>query len=224
MSNPPTPSEKAWMLATLKELAEIGMGFARDLQAGTAEPGGPAAADLALKFSRIARAVRQTVSLYGLVLEDGLVEKARVASGVAFKPPTREACEAGAGARNTGKLYADRFLKHLAPPEAIDAFKDEIAEWRADRRFDHLYAGRFDETTAEILLMLGLAVPPGLANYDTQQAYIADHAMGREQPWREAWLFLQGRPRPHLALCEGFEPPPPYRSVDKSNLALAEGP
>ena len=47
----------------LQELTEIGMELARDVQRQSREQGGEGAADLGLMFSRIARAVRQTVAL-----------------------------------------------------------------------------------------------------------------------------------------------------------------
>ena len=75
MSSTPSTPEKDWMLATLKALADAGMMLVNELTAEAANPDAPSPPDAALKFSRLARAVRQSVALYGLVLEDGLAEK-----------------------------------------------------------------------------------------------------------------------------------------------------
>jgi hypothetical protein len=65
-------------LRMLAELAEIGMNLAREVsrQALDQSQDAPPAADLALTFSRIARAVRQTVAL-----------EAKLAEGPAQRPP-----------------------------------------------------------------------------------------------------------------------------------------
>jgi hypothetical protein len=58
-------------LALLAELADIGMDLAREVrrQALDASEDAPSAADLALTFSRVARAVRQTVALEARLAE-----------------------------------------------------------------------------------------------------------------------------------------------------------
>ena len=59
-------------LRLLQELAEIGMDLAREVGRRALDQAteGPSAADLALTFSRIARAVRQTVALEARLAED----------------------------------------------------------------------------------------------------------------------------------------------------------
>jgi hypothetical protein len=61
-------------LTTLQELAEIGMDLARDVRAKALDtapaPAEPARADYGLMFSRIARAVRQTLALEAKLAED----------------------------------------------------------------------------------------------------------------------------------------------------------
>jgi hypothetical protein len=85
LSAPCTP-EKDWMLATLKALADAGMVMVRELTEEVVQAEAPNG-DAALKFSRLARAVRQSVSLYGLVLEDGLVAKAKPLSPLSPPQP-----------------------------------------------------------------------------------------------------------------------------------------
>ncbi len=62
-------------LAMLRELAQIGMGLARDV-ARRAQAPGAAAGDLGLAYGRIARAVRQTLALETR-LEDGIEVRRR---------------------------------------------------------------------------------------------------------------------------------------------------
>jgi len=209
MSTAPDSPEKLWMLATLKELAEIGMEQARQLAAEERPAGEAAAGQAALRYSRISRAVRQTVGLYGLVLEDKLGEAAgRSRAGAGGpKPPSQKDIDEGARVRTSAVFNAKGLIERLAPLEAIDVFEAEMDEWREDARFNHLYADADRmEATAEIFMMLGLTLPPGWI-YDEEFQKLADeHAAGKHQPWREAWEFLAGRERPHLALCEDWKP------------------
>ncbi len=62
----------------LQELTEIGMELARDVQRQSREQGGEGAADLGLMFSRIARAVRQTVALEAKLDQDRQTRRDKV--------------------------------------------------------------------------------------------------------------------------------------------------
>jgi hypothetical protein len=227
------PTEKDWMLATLRELTEIGMELARDLQAQVRQAGGQASADAALRFSRYARVVRQGVALYGLVLQDGLVAARPAGPAQTARPPTEKDIAKGHEVRRMGQVFGKAYLTNLAPPEAIEVFDEEIAEWMALPNVDHLYVDRAKLVVAEVILMLGLPLPKGWRYHDDQQAMIVGHAAGEAQPWRATWAFLRDRVRPHLAACRGYTAPtragvvgkpyhPPPMSAD--DLILAEGP
>jgi hypothetical protein len=210
MSSAPTTAEgKAWMLATLRELAEASMELVRDLQTEVRAAGGKVSADVAMQFSRAARAVRQSVALYGLVLEDALAQRAGTLRGgqARGEGAWSEAFESGALVREEAADEAKDFLPHLAPAEALDAFEREIDDWAGEHRYDALYATRsLRDATAEIFLMLGLTIPESFRHHDNLDRLAGEHALGEAQPWREAWQFLRERPRPHLALMQGFDP------------------
>ena len=72
MSDLPASARTERHLRMLQELAEIGMDLAREVSRQALDPSGdaPSAADLALTFSRIARAVRQTVALEARLAAD----------------------------------------------------------------------------------------------------------------------------------------------------------
>jgi len=77
----PCEDRAARRLRVLQELAEIGMDLARALRQRAAEQAAPeAGGDVALAFSRIARAVRQTVALEARLDEDRQARDERIAA------------------------------------------------------------------------------------------------------------------------------------------------
>jgi hypothetical protein len=118
MSPTPSTPEKAWMLATLKALADAGMVMVRELTEEVVQAEAPSG-DAALKFSRLARAVRQSVSLYGLVLEDALVEKAKPLGPLS--PPQPQAIYAPW--KKTGQSEAEWTREQRAGSRACTAYE-----------------------------------------------------------------------------------------------------
>jgi hypothetical protein len=78
MSDPEAPEDRAERhLAVLRELAGIGMDLARKVQR-QADQSDTVPAELVLTFSRIARAVRQTVALEARLADDRLTRRRKV--------------------------------------------------------------------------------------------------------------------------------------------------
>ncbi len=141
----------AWRLAMLRELAELGMEMARAVRdeavarsepAEEGEPRPPArfpAGDLGLVYSRIARAVRQTLALHERIAEDGRkagVERAR--SRVAairaaaedrqneIRDYVAEAIEAEAAERHSSRPEVERLLDDLDERIEAGAYDDGL--------------------------------------------------------------------------------------------------
>ncbi|MDB5496265.1 MAG: hypothetical protein JWP28_296 [Phenylobacterium sp.] len=97
-------------LTTLQELAEIGMDLARDVRAKALDPAPaePACADFGLMFSRIARAVRQTLALEARLAEDRDARDRRTQAeharrrGLQRKAVVRQVVEQAIGAEADG--------------------------------------------------------------------------------------------------------------------------
>jgi hypothetical protein len=165
----PTPGHTAQddraeqRLAMLRELAEIGMALARDVgQQAAADPQGP---DLGLVFSRIARAVRQTLALEARLEQDrrnqdrdAQSERARAVRlrGAARKTQVRRAVEraidAEASDHEAENLFAD----------LVDRLDDQEEAWFADRPVADLVAA--------ICRDLGVTHDPALWTDDIDQA------------------------------------------------------
>jgi hypothetical protein len=147
-------------LAMLAELGEIGMDLAREVRRQALDQTGeaPSAADLALTFSRIARAVRQTVAL-----EAKLAEERQKADADHLR---RLAQEASARGRRRKKLIEDaveRAIEAEAHGETAEALLDDLYERLQDPRDDADYADRpIGELIARICKALGVTPDPSV--------------------------------------------------------------
>ena len=154
MSSAPTPCEASdpaaarteRHLALLAELAEIGMDLAREVrrQALDASDDAPPAADLALTFSRIARAVRQTVALEARLAEPRQPRHAERALSVSDRwRSARRKLQVGEivgeiiESEAAGEFDADDLLTNLQ--ERLEDANDEEADF-ADRPIGELVA------------------------------------------------------------------------------------
>ena len=109
-------------LRTLQELAEIGMGLAREVarQASDQTAETPSAPDFALAFSRIARAVRQTVAL-----------EARLAEG-------RQTGETGRAALAVSDRWRSARRRRQVKELVGEIIEAEATEFDAERLYDDL--------------------------------------------------------------------------------------
>ena len=93
---PPDDTRTAERVAMLRELAQIGMRLAHTIERLAEDPETPDRAGLALAFSRVARAVRQTLALEGRLQEELRTGRAQAARAQAARRKTvvRHAVEA----------------------------------------------------------------------------------------------------------------------------------
>lgn len=155
-------------LRALQELAEIGMDLARLLrreavaraeacpETWDSASGEPAGLDLGLKFSRIARAVRQTLALEARLAEYGLERTRRLES-------ERRAERSRLGAAR--KAAVRRVVEHTIDADAnhndVEGLLDELDERLDDGRDDADYADRpVGELVACICRDLGVTPEP----------------------------------------------------------------
>ncbi len=142
-------------LRVLQELAELGMTLARAVAARAAET---ADADLGLAFTRIARAVRQTVALEAKLADD----RETVRAGHA----RRLAQETAARGRRRKKLVKDaveRAIEAEWQGETVEALLGDLYERLVDPRDDAGFADRpIGELVAGICKALGVTPDPSL--------------------------------------------------------------
>jgi hypothetical protein len=131
-------------LRTLQELAEIGMDLAREVRVQALAPAlaEPASADFGLMFSRIARAVRQTLALEAKLAEDRTkarteaaqrrLAQARAHGGrrkLRIEHIVERAIEAESDGRAREDLLGDLYERLLDHEEVADFAERPIAEW-----------------------------------------------------------------------------------------------
>lgn len=137
-------------LAMLERLAELGMVMAERL-AATTEPTG----DEALKFLRVAKAVRQTLALHAQMEAEFQAEAIRIVE--------REARARNAEvARRKGRIITavERLIEAetSGDDDRCDALTETFDEWRVDREDEDFGLDKtFGEAVAAICKMLGLA-------------------------------------------------------------------
>jgi len=137
------PDRAAERFAMLRERADFGMEMARALQgevraraeaAEDADPSEPprSVAELGLAFSRVSRAVRQTLALEARLEDDRLArERAAEAAEEAQSQSTSEISEAAARVRaRIARIFADADAREAA--EAGDADRDDLREDLSD--------------------------------------------------------------------------------------------
>jgi hypothetical protein len=138
-------------LRNLEELAEIGMDLARTVQRQAHEQAATdaGAADLGLTFSRIARAVRQTVALEARLAED---HRAQVAARRAKDTHTRAARR-----RREVKAIVGQAIEADADDSDVENLLLDLEERLADRDEDADFADRpIGELVARICRDLGV--------------------------------------------------------------------
>jgi len=142
-------------LRTLQELAELGMTLARAVATRAAETGDP---NVALAFTRIARAVRQTLALEARLADDRETVRAGHAQ--------RLAQETAARGRRRKKLVegaVERAIDAECHGETAEDLKDELSERLEDRYDDTDFADRpVSELIARICKDLGVTPDPTL--------------------------------------------------------------
>jgi hypothetical protein len=142
-------------LRMLEELAEIGMTLARAVQQqvldqAAAEPAEaaeqPGAGNLALVFSRISRAVRQTIALEAKLAEEGRTRDEQTAAEQA-----RRAVVDGRERKQRRRAQAKRFIEQAVDIEAADHDAAEELLWELDERLDDVEADFADRPIGEIV-------------------------------------------------------------------------
>jgi len=190
---------QARQLAVLQELAEIGMQMARALRdealarAEAEAPAEPAprsrfgAADPALQFSRIAKAVRQTLAL-----------ETRVAEGIATARQAHEQRTVGAARlalddrQDDIRGFVVQAIESEAdrrelPEKEVERLTDELDERLEDGGYDEALAdGPIAELVARICFDLGLTPDWRIWDEDWAVQYIKDHTP--DDIGAERWL------------------------------------
>lgn len=186
----PTDPRAERLLAALAELTEIGLDLARDLRAevqaaAEASPPAPAASqDAALRFSRIARAVRQSVALEARLAAE--LAEARPATPTQAELKRQAEADratrrkAGFERKATAAYLVCRTLESLqkakrprwtrgserAPDDSdadYDRMEEGVAEWLYDAFDDSAYADRpMGEIILDICRAVGVAPDPDL--------------------------------------------------------------
>jgi hypothetical protein len=186
-------------LALLAELADIGMDLAREVRRQALDPSedAPSASDLALTFSRVARAVRQTVALEARLAE---VQPAR---------PTRTISDRWRGVRR--KRQVEEIVSVIIESEPEHEFDGEqllvdLQERLADGDEEADFADRpLGEMVARICCDLGVAV-------DWSRFKDEDWAIPADLP-SPAEREGEGRERAASASSEA-SPDPPWPAHD----------
>ncbi|MDR3510697.1 MAG: hypothetical protein P4L73_03630, partial [Caulobacteraceae bacterium] len=141
-------------LAMVERLAEIGMALAEALLRQVSEPGEApvAAADAALAYSRIARAVRLTAAL-GERIERALASGA-AASGAASPDGSAQALDAGRAAEVTARVKARLRLqlrkeevRHVAGCAIAAQAREGVTEGVGEAEVERLMAGLDERMT-----------------------------------------------------------------------------
>jgi hypothetical protein len=147
-------------LRILQELAEIGMELARAVQAKALAPGVEAAVslDLVLSFTRIARAVRQTIALEARLERDG---RTAVSEGAQCR--AREDRERRHDHKTKVGRLVERAIDADASGEEADNLYADLHERLEDADDLAGFADRpVSEIVAHICRELGVAPPPAL--------------------------------------------------------------
>ena len=158
-----SPTRHERHMATLAELTEIGMDLARELRREVMEAGAEPPADVALRFARIAKAVRQCVALEARLAADADLSTRRAVIDEARLKAERKK----AGFEKKAKVAY--MFDHMAS-EAAEEFGDEadiedldhdLAEWLFDDRDDEAFANKsVGEIMLDICRTLGLEPDP----------------------------------------------------------------
>lgn len=193
-----TPPLAERLLEALGELVDIGLKIARAIgrQVDDAAPGSAPIADLdvaALAYSRVARAVRQTI-----LLQSKLTERLQIERKTA-------AAKAGVRARVAGVIRQAIEAEH-DDEEAVERIAAEAAERLELEDFDEVLALPLREIIAAICKDLGLSPDwQGLEEGISSAEDFARRALGRGEagdppepdgPLEVWWLDAEGRPVP----------------------------
>jgi signal recognition particle GTPase len=149
-------------IRVLEELAEIGMQLARAVRDEALEAPPERAAELALTFSRVARAVRQTVALEARLARDAETQ----AQDAADRRERRAAGERVDLIRRRKAQVRDA-VERAIETDAADSDREHLLDDLYERLEDDLYDADFaeqplGEMIARICRDLGVAVDPGL--------------------------------------------------------------
>ena len=146
-------------LQMLRELGELGMGLARSLAARAEEPGiaDQTAIDLRLAFSRVARAVRQTMVLEARLAQDGVKARAeRDARRVA------EARERGVRRKRRVELTIERAIEAEAGGETAENLLGDLYERLEDYDLAEFATRPVGELIVRICKQIGVTPDPSL--------------------------------------------------------------
>ena len=172
-------------MRVLEELAEIGMQLARAVRDEALEAPTERAAELALTFSRVARAVRQTVALEARLARDAETQ----AQDAADRRERRAAGERFDLIRRRKAQVRD-VVERAIETDPADNDRERLLDDLYERLEDDLYDADFaeqpvGELIARICKDLGVAVDPGLW---------ADEAWGLPPPRPSAHPRKSGDP------------------------------
>jgi CRISPR/Cas system CSM-associated protein Csm2 small subunit len=171
----------------LGELTQIGMGLARDVGRQAAEPADPDAppVDLGLQFSRIARAVRQTVALEAKFDSEREARQAKAEADRAAETRLR-------GIRRKTRVgdIVERIIDEESDSERLIETLSERLEDADDTDFADRPLG---EIVAAICRDLGVTV---------------DWTLWEEQPWAAEALGAEGTDAPPPDLPAAANAPP----------------
>ena len=192
-------------MRVLEELAEIGMQLARAVRDEALEAPTERAAELALTFSRVARAVRQTVALEARLARDAETQ----AQDAADRRERRAAGERFDLVRRRKAQVRD-VVERAIESDAADSDREHLLDDLYERLEDDLYDADFaeqpvGELIARICKDLGVAVDPGL--------------------WAdEAWGLPPPRPSAHPAKAgtQAFFLRPAFGGLPARNAPQAE--
>jgi hypothetical protein len=141
-------------LAMLHELAQIGMRLARGVER-EAEAPEAAAGDLALKFARIARAVRQTLALEARI-EGELAARAREDAAQRAARLERETRARLAGRKTAIRCAVEQAIEAEADDHEFEALFDHLEERLQDREDTDFLDRPVGELVARICRDLGV--------------------------------------------------------------------
>ncbi len=211
-------------LAVLRDLTEAGMEIVATLRVeaqvqaqaqtqalsrGEAEPGGRACGDLALTFSRVARAVRQTLALEARLVRDHQDDARAAPRPAEARPP----------ARSSAVLQPERLGRHYEISRVIDhTIESGIADVGESERLFDAMTERLED----------LADRPDFMDRPVG-AVIAEicHALGLKPDWSlwadEAWAQEEAQTKPPGSPY-ATRPPPPTAVVAASAAAVDQDP
>jgi hypothetical protein len=207
------PTRIARQLARLEELAEIGMDLARQVrrEALAGEDGPPArpAADLALVFSRISRAVRQTLALEARLAADHQAEQAAGRHIVREAARTLQTRLARDQKRAQVRVIAAEAIEaeiHEDCRAQVLAEMDERLDAYDDLERDDLERRPVGALVAEICRALGVPVDWSLWE---QEEWACQEGETRAHGSPYAWHRVTPPDLPpDLPAAEAFAPPP----------------